>query len=140
MTTGLPPVVVGEPGEPGEPGKPFGHGGKGGKGGKGGVGLTGPEGAPAGWSDRAVMFLVAVLTVVFAFFYVRVTVAQGDAERARWESCVAGQAIIVGYNDQQDQLARAEEANPDLDMRETLQRIYRDGKFPVGDCGSNPAE
>lgn len=136
-----PPVTVpepGEPGVPGEPGKPTGLGGDGGRGGKGGRGAKGEPGV--GWSDKAMMFLVAVLTVVFGFLFIRVSINQNEIHQERYESCLGGRMIVEQYNQQQEDIARILRANPDLPGSEDFARIYEAGQIEVPECGADPSE
>lgn len=128
MNGKLPPRVPepGQPGTRGEPGLPTGRGGRGGRGAKGTPG--------AGWSDKSMMFLVALLTAVFAFLFARVAVNQNQIAAERFESCMGGQRIIEQYNAQQTELARVLRANPELPGGAELAAVYDAGRLPVPYC------
>ncbi len=150
MTVPIGEPEPGTPGAEGAPGDPAGHGGDGGDGGKGGrggvgirgktgkTGVTGVRGDIGGWSDKAMAFLVVVLTLVFGFLYVRTAVSQGEIERDRYQSCVAGHALILQYNEQQAALAAIERVNPNEAIADRRVRIYEAGMLAVPDCGQPP--
>lgn len=129
----------GQPGTPGEPGNPTGTGGKGGRGGRGGRGAVGPVGETA-WSDKAMMFLVAVLTLVFAFLFIRLAINQNEIAQERYESCMRGVAVIEQYNEQQQEIAAILRRNPDIPGSSDFARVYESAALRVPDCEPNPAD
>lgn len=132
-----PPPPLPEPGKPGEPGTANGAGGKGGRGGRGGIGLTGPAG---GWTDRAMAFLIAALTVVFGFLFARVSINQHEIEKANWVACQLTVEARQAYNQQQEDLGDVAAAHLEVPGNAERVRIYRNGAITIPDCGPNPDE